>query len=158
MVRAAWDENLVLHLQSIYTIISRVFAYDAVSYAQYLPYCTVTMGKRVESHPGLSAEIWQRWFSVQIGSCDPFAKFLLIEPERNCQSWCPNCWWNKGIQLETNSSEKILLFRRIQKHSSALWNDTLYQFQQLSCWCPVVSNHKGWSVVAAIMGTLVHEI
>ena len=72
MVRAAREENMVLHLQSIYTIIPCVFPYDAVSYAQYLSYYTVTMSKRVESHPG-SAEFWQRRFFVQMGSCDPFA-------------------------------------------------------------------------------------
>ena len=74
MVRAAREENMVLHLQSIYPIIPCVFPNDAVSYAQYLPYYTVTMSKRVEGHPGLSAEFWQRRFSVQMGSCDPFAK------------------------------------------------------------------------------------
>ena len=85
------------------------------------------------------------------------------------RSFCQNSCWssqtetvnrdakNKGMQLQSNSSEDILLFRWIQKHSSALWNDTLYKFQQLACWCPVVSTHKGGSVVAAIMRTLVHE-
>ena len=74
MVRAAREENLVIHLQSIYIIIPCVYAYDAVNYAQYLSYCTVTMSKRVGSHLGLSAEFWQRRFSVQMGPCDPFAK------------------------------------------------------------------------------------
>ena len=102
--------SVFFYLQSIHTIIPCVFAYDAVSYAKYLPYCTVTMSKRVESHPGLFEKCWQSQFSVQLGSCDTFAKFLLIEEDRNCQLWHPNCWGNKKIQLESNSSEKILLF------------------------------------------------
>ena len=108
MVRAARDENLVLHIQSIYAMIPWVFAYDAVSYAQYLPYCTVTMSKRVERHPGL------------------FVKFLLIEPDKNCQSWCLNCWWNKGVQLETSSSDKIwILFSYCcNKDFDFLWSRT----------------------------------
>ena len=74
MVSAAREENLVLHLHSIYAIILWVFGYDALSYAQYLPYYKVTMSKRFENHPGLSAEFRQIRFSIQMGSCDPFAK------------------------------------------------------------------------------------
>ena len=68
--------------------------------------------------------------------------FPLIEPNRNCQSWHPKHWWNKGVQFE---------------RPTAVWNYPLYQFQQSACWCPVVSDHRGRSVVAAIMRILEHE-
>ena len=122
MIRAARGEYLVLHLQSIYTIIPCVLAYDAAGCALYLSYCIVTMGKRVESHPGLSSEFWQRRFSVQMGSCDLLAKIPDDRTGQKLSIVTPKLLVAQRDSAWNQQQWKDITFRRIQKHSSALQN------------------------------------
>ena len=68
---------------------------------------TVTMSKRVESHPGLSSEFWQRRFSVQMGSCDPFAKIPADRARQKLSIVTPK---TKGCSFKLTAVSTYYLF------------------------------------------------
>ena len=69
-----------------------MFAYDAVSYAQYLPYCTVTMSKHVESHPGLSAKFLTKTIFCSDGLM---------------RSFCQNSCWLSRIETVNRDAQTV---------------------------------------------------
>ena len=68
LVRAAQEGDWELHLLSVRAMIPWLFACDKLNYARYVPFYYAAMTQLNHTHPGLTNELQQGRFSVQISS------------------------------------------------------------------------------------------
>ena len=116
IIRASREGNLLLHLESVESIIPWCFAYNRTNYARYLPYYVQSMKELQTS----KSEIWEylcnRGFSVQMSSSNSFGRIPLDQTiEETANKDTQTSGGTKGFSLKTTAVSRYYItadFRR----------------------------------------------
>ena len=148
--KAAREENVIIHLHSIYAMILSVWIWCS-QLCPIFAYYKVRMSNRFENQPGLSAEFRQRRFSVQMGSRDPFVSRVNWSMSFPAGDFPFSaiifffCFWSCTGQTSPQNPENISSLKTYFSIFLLMELDSNYQSWHSNCWW-----HKGIQLATAV--------